>query len=179
MPTIRAFLRLLPLALAAACSDDDLGTASNENVVDTVTIFSLVGTPITSPSGFNINEGAVRTDQRQFEFAYNNPADGPRVFLPQAALGITTGSAEPGLQELSESFDEIRSARSNGYVTEEPVPVQVGQRYMLRSRVICGTGVPLYAKLEILSLEPESATFKVLVNRNCGFRDLDPGFPEN
>jgi hypothetical protein len=183
MPTIRHFLLLFPLAAAAACSGDDLGDATTENVVDTVTIFSLTGTPITSPSGFFINGvsvGAVRTDQSSsFEFAYNNQSDGQRVLLPRAALGITSTTAEPGLQQVSETFDEIRSARSNGYTTEEPVPIGDGQRYMVRSRLsVCGS-VPLYAKLEILSLEPQSVTFKVLANRNCGFRGLEPGFPDN
>lgn len=179
MPTIRRFLLLFPLAAAVACSDDNLGDATNENVVDTVTIFSLLGTPITSPSGFNITQGAVRTDQSFFEFAYNNQADGQRVLLPQAALGITTGSAEPGLQLRPESFDEIHSARSNGYTTDEAVPIEIGQRYMVRSRLtVCGS-VPLYAKLEILQTEPQSVTFKVLTNRNCGFRGLEPGFPDN
>ncbi len=179
MPTIRHFLLFFPLAAAAACSDDPRGDATNENMVDTVTIFSLIGTPITAPSGFSITDGAVRTDQRSFEFAYNNQSDGQRVLIPQAALGITTGSAEPGLQAFSETFDQMHTARSNGYITEEAVPVEVGQRYLVRSRLtVCGS-VPLYGKLEILSLEPESATFQVLANRNCGFKDLDPGFPSN
>jgi hypothetical protein len=180
MPTIRRFLHLVPLAAAVACSDDNLGTASNENQIETVTVFSLIGTPVTSPSGFSITEGATRTDQSSaFDFIYNSQFEGQRVLVPRAALGITSGSAEPGLQLLSESFDEVHSARSNGYTTEDPVLVEVGQRYMIRSRVLCGSGVPLYGKMEILSLEPESITFKLLANRNCGFRNLDPGFPED
>jgi hypothetical protein len=179
MPTIRRFFLLLPLAAAVACSDDDLGTASSENKVETVTIFSLVGTPVTSPSAFSMTQGAVRTDQSPFEFAYDVLSDGRRVLLPQASLGITTGSAEPGLQLFSESFDDLHSARSNGYVTEDTVAVEVGQRYLIRSRVVCGAGVPWYGKMEILGLEPTSITFKLLANRNCGFKSLDPGFPED
>lgn len=179
MPTIRAFLLLLPLAAGTACSNDNLPDATNENVVDTVTIFSLTGTPVTTPSGFNISVGAVRTETSSFEFAYNLQADGQKVLLPLAALGITSSTADPGLQRRSESFDEIKSASSNGYTTEAAVPIEVGERFIVRSRVLCASGVPLYGKLEILSFgDDRSVTFQVLADRNCGFRGLEPGFPD-
>jgi hypothetical protein len=179
MPTIRHLLLALPLAAAAACSGDNLPDATIENVVDTVTIFSLTGTTITSPSGFSISEGAVRTDQTTaFEFAYNRQQDGQRVLVPRAGLGLTSGNAEPGVQNRSEAFAEIKAASSNGYTTEDPVPVDVGQRLMIRSRVVCASGVPLYGKMEILSLDDQSVTFQMLADRNCGFRGLEPGFPD-
>jgi hypothetical protein len=184
MPTIRHLLLLLPLAAAAACSDDNLGNASFQNVVDTVTIFSLTGTPISSPSGFFMSTGgagAIRTDQASgsaFEFVYNLQADGQKVLLPRAVLGITSTTAEPGLQNRSETFDEIKVASSNGYITDQSVPIEVGQRLMIRSRVICSS-VPLYGKMEILSFgEDRSVTFQVLANQNCGFKGLEPGFPD-
>jgi hypothetical protein len=179
MPTIRHLLLLLPLAAAAGCSDDNLPDATTENVVDTVTIFSLTGTPITAPSAFSITAGAVRTDQNAaFEFAYNRQADGQRVLLPRAALGLVSTNAEPGVQHRSETFAEIKAASSNGYITQEPVPVDVGQRLMIRSRVVCASGVPLYGKMEILSLDDQSVTFQMLADRNCGYRGLEPGFPD-
>jgi hypothetical protein len=186
MPTIRALSVLLPLALAAACSDNNgVGDPTELNVVDTMTLGSLQGTPISSPSGYRISTGPVRTDQTvDFEFAYNirQLADGSyqRVFLPRAALGLSsTGQADPGLQRREESFDDITSAPSNGYVVDSAVPVQVGERYLVRSRVICSIGVPLYAKLQIISFRDSTVTFEVLANQNCGFKDLLPGLPEN
>jgi hypothetical protein len=182
MPTIRPLLLLLPLAAAAACSNDDLGNATIENTVDTVTIYSLTGTPITSPSGFLLAPvTAVRTDQTTaFEFAYNRQTDGQRVLLPRATLGLTSTTAEPGLQLRSETFDEIKVASSNGYTTTEAVPIDVGLRYMVRSRVESSSGcaVPRYGKLEILALDDQSVTFKVLADQNCGFKGLEPGFPD-
>lgn len=181
----RRVFRLLPLLLAAfavACGDDDnLPEPTEENAVDTVTIGSLTGTPITTPSGFSVEDGPVRTDQDPgFDFAYNIEAGGRKVFLPRAALGLPSSTtADPGLQRRDETFDEIVVARSNGYVTDEAVPVAVGERYLVRSRVICGSlGVPLYAKIEILALEGNSADLKVLANRNCGYKGLEPGFPD-
>jgi hypothetical protein len=184
MRTIRGLSVLLPLALAAACSDNNgVGDATELNVVDTMTLGSLEGTPISTPSGYRITTGPVRTDQTvDFEFAYNirqlDDGSYQRVFLPRAALGLpATNQADPGLQRREESFDDITSAPSNGYVADSAVPIQVGERYLVRSRVICSIGVPLYGKLQILSFQDSTVTFQVLANQNCGFKDLLPGLP--
>ena len=174
---------LLPLAaaLALACGDDDnLADPTERNVVDTLVIGSLTGTPITTPSGFAVEDGPVRTDlDAGFDFAYNIEPGGRRVFLPRAALGLPSATtADPGLQRRDEAFDAIIVARSNGYVTEEAVPVEVGERYMVRSRVICNQSVPLYAKIEILAFEDSMVTLQVLANRNCGYKGLEPGLPD-
>jgi hypothetical protein len=184
MRPIARLLLLLPLAAAVGCSDNNgLPNATLENVVDTVTVGALVGTPISTPSGFAIEAtgvSAVRTDQTVgFEFAYNVEPGGRRVFLPRAALGITSGTADPGVQLRPETFDEITKARSNGYVADSAVAVEVGQRYLVRSRVTCtGLGVPLYAKLEILQFADSTVTLQVLANRNCGYKGLEPGIPD-
>ena len=191
MHPFRRLSALLPPALAvafaASCSDaNSLADPTQQNVVDTVTLGALEGTPISTPSGYNVTGGAVRTDQSvEFEFAYNvrRLADGTyqRVFIPRAALGLSSGtSADPGLLQRSESFDAITRAASNGYVTDSAVPLEIGQRFVVRSRVICtALGVPLYGKLEILGFQDSTVTFQTLVDGNCGYKDLLPGLPEN
>ena len=183
MPTIRSLTTLLALAALAACGDDDnLPDPTEENVVDTVTIGSLTDTPITTASGFSVTLGAVRTDlTAAFDFAYDiqgPPETGVSVVLPLAALGITPSGAEPGVMRRDEAFDDIEAAPSNGYVTDEAVPVALGERYIVRSRITCNIGVPLYAKVEVIGLEDKSLTLKVLANNNCGYRGLEPGFPD-
>jgi hypothetical protein len=184
MPTIRRLLPLLALSALAACSDDDnLPDPTDESLVDTVSVGSLTDTPITTASGFSVSLGPVRTDlSADFDFAYDiqgDPATGTSVLLPRAALGIASGSsAEPGLMRRSEAFDDIDLAPSNGYITEEAVPVVLGERYIVRSRVVCSIGVPLYAKVEVIGLEDNSLVLKVLANTNCGYRGLEPGFPD-
>jgi len=97
-----------------------------------------------------------------------------------AARGISTTAANPGLQAQTKTFDEITRAPSNGYTADSAVPIHVGDRYAVRSRVVCTSlGVPLYGKLEILSFQDSTVTFKVLTDLNCGFRDLNPGLPKN
>ena len=184
MPTIRRLLPLLALSAVAACSDNDnLPDPTNENLVDTVTVGSLTDTPITTASGFSVSIGAIRTDlSPDFDFAYDiqgDAATGTKVILPRAALGIVSGSsAEPGVMRRDEAFDDIELAPSNGYVTEEAVPIALGERYVVRSRVVCNIGVPVYAKVEIIGFEDNSLVLKVLANENCGYRGLEPGLPD-
>jgi hypothetical protein len=180
----RITLALLPplLGLAAACSDaNSLPDPTDANVVDTVTIGALVGTPIATPSAWSITAGTVRTDlSSEFEFAYNVEADGRRVLLPRAAMGLVSNTGlDPGLQLRTESFDAITKARSNGYTTDAPVPVETGHVFLVRSRLLCTSlGVPLYGKIQILSFEDSTVTFQVLADRNCGYKGLKPGLPD-
>jgi hypothetical protein len=189
MPRFLGPICLVALGAAIACSDaNSLGDPTESNAIDTVTLGALEGTPISVASGYNISIGAVRTDQSvEFEFAYNvrRLADGSyqRVFLPRSALGLTSTSANPGLLRRDQTFDEITRAPSNGYTADSAVPIQLGERYVVRSRVsstVCpALGVPLYGKLEVLSFGDSTVTFKVLTDLNCGFRDLVPGLPKN
>jgi hypothetical protein len=164
-----------------------LPDATVENVERTETLFALVGTPVSTPSGYSIQpvEGnrRVRTDLSvDFDFAFNVEADGRHVFLPRAALGIdTANSVNPGFRSRSEAFEAITTAPSDGYITEEPVPIGVGDRYVVRSRITCNIGVPKYAKLEIVAFDEtaRTVTFRVLANDNCGFRSLEPGLPDS
>ncbi len=177
---------LASLVLAAGCSSSGLGTPAVENRVDTLIVGALVGTPIEVPSAYGINPGfagPLRTDQTSaFDFAYNILPDGRRVLLPRAALGLSSATAEPGLQASEDSFDDIDSAPLNGYLTLDTLQVAVGQRWIVRSRVVCTSiGVPLYGKIEILSFDDTDRriTFRALANTNCGFRSLRPGLPED
>jgi hypothetical protein len=175
------FALLLVAGLAACGGGDDLPANPQANVIDTVTIGSLTGTPITTPSGFSVAAGPVRTDlSADFDFAFNITTDGQLVFLPRAELGLPSTTANPGVQRRNESFDDIDRAESNGYVTDDPVPFAVGDRFMVRSRVVCGTlGVPLYAKIEVISVDERLAHLKTLANVNCGYKDLTPGVPND
>jgi hypothetical protein len=182
---MRPLLQLLALAALAACGDEDsLPDPTTRNIVDTVTVGSLTDTPITTASGFSVSGGAIRTDvDPGFDFAYDiegPPETGRKLILPRAVLGITsTGTAEPGVMQREEAFDDIDAAPSNGYVTDSAVTVALGERYVVRSRVVCQLGVPLYAKVEIIGFEDNSLVLKRLKNVNCGYRSLEPGLPDS
>ena len=184
MSHLRRILLLLPWAAVLACSDSNgLADPTDENAVEENTIGSLTDTPITTASGFSITSGPVRTDQSgQFDFAFDidgPAASGQPVLLPLVALGFpSSSSADPGLQHSDEGFDSLDRAPSNGYITDEKVPIAAGDVLLVRSRVVCSIGVPLYAKIQILSIEDGSLHFKILADQNCGYRGLEPGFPD-
>jgi hypothetical protein len=178
-------LILLVSALAgAACSDTSgLPDATVANVERVDTLWALVGTPVSTPSGYSVDGSRrVRTDLFiDFDFAYNVEADGRHVFLPRAALGIDTANAvKPGFRRMTESFDAITIAPSDGYTTDDPIVIDAGERFVVRGRVTCTTlGLPKYAKMEVLQFDDVSriVTFRILTDDNCGFRSLAPGLP--
>jgi hypothetical protein len=170
---------------SSACSDSNaLPDATVANVERSDTLWALEGTPVTTPSGYSVDGGRrVRTDLFvDFDFAYNVTPAGEHLFLPLAALGIDTATAaKPGFILRTESFEAITTPPSNGYITDVAVPIAVGQRYVVRSRIICQQlGVPKYAKMEILSFDEAArlVAFRILTNDNCGFRSLEPGLPD-
>lgn len=189
MAFIRRSLFLLPVAAAAAASfacNSNLVSATFSNVVDTVTLGALVGTPVTVPSAFSVIDGrAIRSDQTSaFDFAFNIDAGGQPVFLPLALLGLTPKtSSAPGLRTSTLAFGDILTAPSDGYVTQDTVHIAVGDRFLLRSRVTCSIlgGVPEYGKLEVLDIDTteRTVTFQVLTDNNCGYKDLTTGIPAN
>lgn len=180
--TLRRYLVLGAGLAAFACSDQQLDPAQIDNIVDTLVVGALVGTPIATPSAFSIPDARViRTDQSAgFDFAYNVDATGRHVLLPLAALGLgATNGTNPGLQKSTETFDNLKNPPSNGYLTTDTLVVAVGEVYAARSRITCYLGVPEYAKIQILSFDDVARTmkFRVLANVNCGYRNLETGIP--
>jgi hypothetical protein len=169
---------------ALACSDNNGPVATVENVEHPDSVWALVGTPVSTPSGYSVDGSrAVRTDLSiEFDFAYDLEADGSHVFVPRAALGIdTANTVNPGFQRMTQSFDAVTLAPNDGYTTDTPIVVAMGEIYAVRGRVTCqGLGLPKYAKIEIVRFDDvaRTVTFRILANDNCGFRSLEPGLPD-
>jgi hypothetical protein len=171
--------------LVAACGGGNgIPTAEIPNVIDTFTVASLDGGALQAPSAYSIiSNNVVRTYETiNFEFAYNQDAQGTNWFIPLAALGLSPGtSLKPGLLKSAKTFDELTKAEQNGYITTDSVQVAVGDVWMVRSTDICtDLGVPQYAKLEVDSVDAvaHTLTFQVLADNNCGYRGLKVGIPK-
>ena len=190
MPSLRRLLLprlllLLPLAGGVACGDSNgLADPIFSNVVDTVSLGALEGTPVTVPSAFSVaDRGPVRSDQTSgFDFAFNIDADDRPVFLPLSVLGLgSRTSLDPGLRATATPFAAIVEAPTDGYVNQDTVPFAVGDRFLVRSRIVCSLlGVPQYGKIEVLDVDLPSrtVTLQMLTNNNCGYKGLQPGLPE-
>jgi len=175
---------LAAAAVLASCSEDDLPSATIENAVDTFTIGALWGTPVGTASAYRLFEShLVRTDlSAAYDFLYDvDPVLGPAFYPAEVTGVIPPSSSNPGMFLATTAFDSIKSAKSNGYITDAVVAVDSGDVLYLRSLVTCGIGVPYYGKLEVLSIDTVAKTLKfiVMVNQNCGYRDLQPGLPQD
>jgi hypothetical protein len=175
----RALLTFAVVGLAA-CSDLNLPDAVFPNVVDTLTLSSIIDTPVNEPSAYSIpDRRLVRTDlTSSFDFAYIR--DGSRnLLVPLDGFDLGGRSSNPGLQASTLDFGAIVDPPNNGYATTDSLALAVGDVVIARSRVACFLGVPQYAKLEVLSFDAtrRTMTFRVVANTNCGYRSLALGIP--
>lgn len=172
---------LAAAALLAACGNNTgLGNANIPNTVDTVSLYALDGTPITSPSAYVIKgRSVVRTDQvSAIDFAFNITAAGQAVLLPTGAVGLGKAS---GVLVQHVPFASITTPPTTPFVDSLPVPVDSGTVAVVRSRPVsdfCGV-VFYYGKLEVLAIDTTARRIdlQILVDQNCGFRGLEPGLP--
>jgi hypothetical protein len=181
---------MLGCAAVVACNDPfgELPPPNFANVVDTVHLYALSGTPITLPSGYFIAARQVmRTDQAtenlMFDFAFDLDEDGNAKLLPTGALNL---GRQSGIQLSSESFEGIIVAPTTGYQRDSAVFVDSGSVAIVHSRPhSCGnlTTAPYFAKLRVITIDqgthPEGRRidFEILVDQNCGYRGLEPGLP--
>ena len=183
-------LRLGAIALAVAptltaCGESSgLLPATFENAVDTAVVYALQGTPIGTPSGFDIVTGlAVRPEiAQQFDFAFEIDSTGNAILYPAGLLG---GSSVSGFLLTDETFDEIDRAPLDDYVVDSVLAVTDSLTFVGRSRptsALCSAfigSIPRYGKFEVLEVDLTARTLTVryLINLNCGYRDLTPGLP--
>lgn len=169
--------------VAAACSQSSLLPAPGfVNVVDTVTLYALSGTPPATPSAYSILgvPAAVRTDQTTgFDFAFDIDTAGHALLLPTGAVGL---GKQSGIRIESVPFDAITDAPTSGFADSTAERVSIATVATIRSRptqCTFGALVYQYAKLQVLDVDStaRSIKFQILVDQNCGYRGLQPGFP--
>ena len=168
------------LAVAQTACDDPFG-AFLLNVPlnpSEVTLFDFLTGRLQDPPAFDlVFERPVRVDQtRNWDFLFQ-VSDGVPEFAPFTAA--TDSVTDAGLLQTTNSFEGVLEAPESGYTLNDPVPIQVGDVLIGRSRIdptqflACSR----YAKLEILEIDlvANSVTFRVLSNPNCGDTVLEPG----
>lgn len=170
--------------LVSACSSTTgLPPATLANVVDTVSLYALRGTPIGLPSAYSVQgRTSVRIDQTvALDFAFDYDSIPEPALFSSGALRLGTGS---GLQQVPTAFDATTSAPTTGYVMDRPIAIAPGSVLLVASRpltCVYGTTVSLYAKLRVLAVDSAAkrVDFAILVNQNCGYHDLQPGLPSH
>ncbi|MFQ5703913.1 MAG: hypothetical protein ACE5HT_07820 [Gemmatimonadales bacterium] len=173
------------VVVAAACGTGiGLPPAGVPNFPDTIVLFALRGTSISAPSAYDVVLGTVaQTEQGElFDVAFDFDSTDTPVMYPAGPLGVNQAA---GIRLSNEPFDSIMRAPTDGYVLDEAVPMSVGLVFIVRSRTsnlgVCAFlgALPRYGKFEVLDIDGQarSITLKLLIDVNCGYRGLQPGFP--
>jgi hypothetical protein len=177
---------ILGAVLAAACGDPfALPRATLANIVDTISLYALNGTPPRTPSGYYLGSylapptPVLIQNGTGFDFAVDLDSAYRPILLPTGSLRLGRAS---GVQRTTLAFDSIKIAPTGGFQLDSSVTVDVGERAILHSRnTTCSFNIPAvyYAKLQILAVDSAARriTFQILVNDNCGYRGLETGVP--
>jgi len=179
-------MAFVTFAIAECHSGTGLPSGPDVNVVDTVSLYALDGTPIDLPSGLIIASSPhdVRTDQTaDFDFAFNL-VGGKALLLPTGAMQLGVGS---GIQHQNTTFDAIAVAPGGVYVDSVPDTLQVGTVAVIHSRplsagsvTVCLSGIGyFYAKLQVMAIDTLARRIDMLflADQNCGYKSLEPGNP--
>jgi len=189
-------LLILRAAVAAAlvvvaCGPDVTGLlpAIYPNRTDTVSVYALTGTPVSTPSAYLIvGRQVVRTDQNSsFDVAFDIDSSGHAVIMPTGAMKL---GRQSGVQVTTTLFDSVKTAPSSGFQIDSAVVLSVNSVAILHSRAVqCSSDLSpvhnYFAKLHVLDIDTTSGPngrriqLEVLTDINCGYRGLEPGLPKH
>lgn len=183
-PSPRSFVPLLAgvvLSVALVGCEDPLSSrrAPVPDEPSEATLVSLQDGTLRDESAFDVTgPDPVRTDQTsEWDFAVRRGEGGGLEFAPRNLILGTSSAA--GLQRSDFAFGEVTEAPQDGYVSDEPVPVETGQVYVARSRRDPSVALSCFRfmKMEVLSVDDAAGTvtFRYLGNPNCGRRTLEAG----
>lgn len=177
-------LILLPLVAPVTACDDDLYKVDWKERPDTAFLFSMARSELNLLSAFDfISRIPVRIESPNATGRWDMVLDtkeGSLVLLPPEAVGISDSKARI-IPMGDVPFEDVRKAPSDTtkYIGDEPVPVQIGHVYVIRTRQQSGAYGRLcvyYGKFEPLEQNVESGTLSFLfdVSPVCNSRKLYP-----
>jgi hypothetical protein len=181
---------VLALVTVSACSDDDpfRASATVPNVTTGISLASF-STGTVAPSAIDLlNLRAVRpevtgTGQVNFQIAVDLDAGGQLRLLPVLAVLSPPGGAQSvGLVRSNASFDALTRAPSGGFVADSAVTTAVGETWVVQLQSgTCIYNDPLYGKFVVdeVNTVTRRVFVRIVLNRNCGYRDLTEGLPRN
>ena len=177
--------------VVAACGPDLTGLlpASIPNRTDTISVYALTGTPISTPSAYWIeSRRVVRTDQiSAFDVAFDIDSSGHALIMPTGAMKL---GRQSGVQVTTTLFDSVKTAPSSGYQIDSAVVLSVNSVAIVHSRAEqCSSDLSpvhnYFAKLHVLDIDTTSGPngrridLEILTDINCGYRGLEPGLPKH
>jgi hypothetical protein len=180
-------IAILAIALsgATACGSDVNTDWPRPSEPLDMSLYDLVSGPIDRSSAVNVVSGrsrgfptSIRVDLIEtWDIAFA-VLDGEAVWLPRGFFeGFEPSS---GILEAERDVDQLSEAPEDRelYEAENPVPVQEGFTYIIRSRSDPALSLPcrIYAKVRVDAVleDPARIDFVILWNPNCDNRNLTP-----
>ena len=170
--------------LALAGCEDAFGPIEWPNRPDTLTLYSLARSEhLTKPGALDVvgDQAGPRTvilehvgeQAFAFDLALTEDDTGAFVFLPTGYF--PDANARPGIlrDTTGATFEGLSRAPREDYVEEEPVPVETGAVYVVRTRTL--SGCTRYGKIEVLAANADGTVeLQAIRNPNCSDRNLLP-----
>ncbi len=171
------------VAVATTACDDDPFAFNWDPTPDTVLLYSLARPELNLVSAFAFfQRTGVRVEAPGSTGDWDaaiDTRDGRIVLLPPGALGVVGAARLTTLEGMT--LDDVRGAPSDTlvYTASEPVPVEIGNVYVVRtnrSTGTFGTSCVYYAKLAPVEIDPVGGTlrFEFVTNPVCNSQDLVP-----
>ena len=166
-----------------ACGENIFDIKWTEANVGTALIYSLARPELNLPTAFNfVRRVRVEIHAPEATGSWDlvlDTQDGQLVFLPPGALKITSEVMVLAMPDMA--FDDVIEAPKDStlYTKDEPLPVEMGSVYVLRTHAAPGRfGVVCryYGKLQPVQVEPVlgTVTFEYDVSILCDDRGLVP-----
>jgi hypothetical protein len=175
----------------SACGNVASLKATIPTYVDTLSLWSLSGTPPSYPSAISITtRQIVRVDGfAAFDIALDIDANGKAVVYPvKLVVAVPGGTRAVGLQRVSGTFETVLTAPSTGYETDSALVMAPGEVVAVESPHngsgdICQFSISpnVFAKVAVdsVNLATRIIYLRMGFDPNCGFRSFATGIPAN
>ena len=179
---------ILGAALAlGACTDPTRIVANFDTITDTLTVYALSGSPAAYPTALvTPQHTVVRADAGlTFDVAFDiNPAGQALLYPFKLVVDPAAAGRRVGIRKMDVLFDSLLRAPTSGYNYDSVTVMSVGSVAVIQaSRALeCryDYSTVIYSKIVIDEIDAAGRriAFRMLVDPDCGFRDLVPGRPK-
>ena len=173
-------------AVVAAC-DDPVAPGLRPTNTDTLLVFAVTGSSLSSQTAINIGEGTLVRAAGDFGFdvAFDINAAGNAVLIPVRVYGGSfTSQKTVGLQKARGTFESVTRAPESGYNYDSTLVLAPGETAVVETVTdACAFDFlkVMYAKIGLIAVDVPSRRLRiqVTVDPNCGYRSFSPGVPKN
>ena len=187
--TLRSLLvAILAVVLAAsACTDPTRLLANFDTITDTLEVYALTGSPVAYPTALvTPAHTVVRADGGlTFDIAFDIDGSGRALLYPFATVvDPAAGVRRVGIQKMNVQFDSLLRAPTSGYNYDSVTVAPEGSVLVIQATrgIECQFDLTplIYSKIIIDDVDAAARriSFRILVDPDCGFRDLAPGRPK-